>query len=172
MTEGRGSTPNTTADPPSKPKLPRCLLALRPPLAKWVPKPIHRQRAPKLRRETKGDIRPYCTLKKCRGKFSRTYSPASQCPCRHQRWTPFAAPVGRSSLTDLTEPASILLTNWHQGLACPYNSPSCQEEKSQLKAGVGLVAAVAAGSSGWAKRTSWNLYCHRQTSITLSLLEL
>ena len=62
MTEGRGTTPNTAADPPSKPKLPRCLLGLRPPLAKWVPKPIHRQRAPKLRREPKGDIRPYCTF--------------------------------------------------------------------------------------------------------------
>ena len=53
---------------------------------------------------------------------------------------------GRSSLTDLTGPTSILFTNWHQkGLACPYSSPNCQEEKAQLKAGVRLVAAVAGG---------------------------
>ena len=32
-------------------QIPRCLLGLRPPLTEWVPKPIHRQRAPKLRRE-------------------------------------------------------------------------------------------------------------------------
>ena len=34
-------------------------------------------------------------LKKCRGRFSRTYS-----PCRHQRWTPLAPPHRRSSLAD------------------------------------------------------------------------
>ena len=31
-------------------------------------------------------------FQQCRGRFSRTYSPASQCPCRHQRWTPLAPP--------------------------------------------------------------------------------
>ena len=155
MTEGRGTNPNTTADPPSKPKLPRCLLGLRPPLAKWVPKPLHRQRAPKLRRETKratsGRTAPF---KKCRGRFSRTYSPASQCPCRHQRWTPFAPPEGRSSLTDLTGPASILLTNWHKRRGLPLQLSELPRGESQLKAGVRLVAAAAGGSSGWAKRTS------------------
>ena len=33
MTAGRGTNPYIPADPPSKPKLPRCLLKLRPPLA-------------------------------------------------------------------------------------------------------------------------------------------
>ena len=89
-------------------------------LAKWVPKPIHRQRAPKLRREAKGANSGHTApFKKCRGRFSRTYSPASQCPCRHQRWTPLAPPEGRSSLTDLTGPTSILLTNWHQRPGLP-----------------------------------------------------
>ena len=46
-------------------------------------------------------------FQQCRGRFSRTYSPASQCPCRHQRWTPLAPPERHSSLTDLSGTSSI-----------------------------------------------------------------
>ena len=61
----------------------KCLLGLRPPLAKWVPKPIQRQRAPKLRRDPEGGQLDFTApFKKRRGRFSRTYSPVSQCPCR------------------------------------------------------------------------------------------
>ena len=73
--------------------------------------------------------------------------------------------AGTSSLTDLTGPTSILLTNWQQRPGLPLN---CQEEKAQLKAGVRLVAAAAGGSSSWAKRTSWDLHYHRQTRMALS----
>ena len=110
-------------------QIPRCLLGLRPPLTEWVPKPIHRQRAPKLRREpTWGEVRPYSTLQEVQRQVFSLLSPASQRPCRHQRWTPLAPPERQSSLTNLSGTASIPKTGI-KGLACPYGSPNCQEEK-------------------------------------------
>ena len=101
-------------------QIPRCLLGLQPPLTEWVPKPIHRQRAPKLRRQpTSGRTGRTIPFKKCRGRFSRSYSPASQCPRRHQRRTPLAPPDCHSSLTDLSATTSIHLTNWHQRPGLP-----------------------------------------------------
>ena len=58
-------------------------------------------------------------FQQCRGRFSRSYSPASQCPRRRQRWTPLAPPERRSSLIDLTGTASNYLSGI-KGLACPY----------------------------------------------------
>ena len=73
-------------------------------------------RAPKLSKGAKGLTIPF---KKCRGRFSRTYSPASQCPCRHQRWTPLALPDWHSSLPDFSGTTSIQLSNWHQRPGLP-----------------------------------------------------
>ena len=48
--QGRGHTQTCQPILPQT-QIPRCLLGLRPPLTEWVPKPINRQRAPKLCRE-------------------------------------------------------------------------------------------------------------------------
>ena len=56
---------------------------------------------PKLRRDPEGAKLGFTApFRKCRGRFSRTYSPVSRRPCRHQRWTPLAPLEGRSSLTE------------------------------------------------------------------------
>ena len=136
MIAGQGTNPYIPADPPSKPKLPRCFWGLRPPLAKWV----RAQNCGGNPKKAKtGRTAPF---QQCRGRFSRTYSPASQCPCRHQRWTPLAPPERHSSLTDFSGTTSIPI-NWHQRPGLPLWLSECQEEKAQLKAGVRLVAAVA-----------------------------
>ena len=107
-------------------------------------------------------------FRKCRGRFSRTYSPASQCPCRHQRWTPLAPPDWHSSLTDLSGTTSILQTNWHHGLPLRLSELPRGEGSTQGRS----EAICCGGSTSWAKRTSWDLPCHRQTCITLSFRKL
>ena len=99
-------------------------------LAKLGAKTYTQTEGSKLRKEPKGGTKTGLTVpfQQCRGRFSRSYSPASQCPCRHQRWTPLAPPERHSSLIDLTGTASNYLTGI-KGLACPYGSPKCQEEK-------------------------------------------
>ena len=139
---GRGTHPNTPADPPSKPKLPRCLLGLRPPLTKWVPKPIHRRRA---RRQ--GKNRPYSILPTVqRQAFSHLLTSL-----------PMPMPAPALDTVSTTRPAHLSNSPFRnyqhsyptgtKGLACPYGSPKCQEEKAQLKARVRQVAAVAGGST-------------------------
>ena len=69
---------------------------------------------PKLQREPKGgDNRPYCTLSRSAeaGFLALTHLPPNATVC--------TTTEGRSSLTDLTGPASILLTNWHQRPGLP-----------------------------------------------------
>ena len=139
-------------------------MGLRPPLAKWVPKPIQRQRAPKLRRKMKGGAKLGLTapFRKCRGGFSRSYSSASQCPCRHQRWTPLAPPEGRSSLDDHAGPSILFLTYWPQRPGLPLRLSETAKRRISTQGRSRLVAAVAGGSANWAKSTSWALHYHRQ----------
>ena len=70
--------------------------------------------------------KPYCTLLTVQ---RQVFSLLLTClPFRHQRWTPLAPPERHSSLIDLTGTASNYLSGI-KGLACPYGSPKCQEEK-------------------------------------------
>ena len=93
-------------------------------------------------------------FKKCRGRFSRTYSSASQCPCRHQRWTPLAPPEGRSSLTDIAGPIILVLTYWPQRPGPPLRFAETAKRRTSTQGRSRLVAAVAGGTANWAKCTS------------------
>ena len=101
MTAGPGSSPTHYSRSSLKTLITKVPLGTAATFGKVDAKTYTEQRAPKLRRDPEGGQLGYTApFKKCRGRFSRTYSPVSRCPCRHQRWTPLAPPEGRSSLTD------------------------------------------------------------------------
>ena len=150
---------------PILPQNPNC----RSPLAKWVPKPIQRHRAPKLRRDPEGGQLGFTApFKKCRCRFSRTYSPVSRRPCRHQRWTPLAPLEGRSSLTDTKDlPTFPNLLASRPGLPLRLSVTAKRRISTQHRSRL-----VAAWQGYRTLGEAHQLRPHRQALITLSFREL
>ena len=108
-----------------------------------------------------------CTLQEV---FSRTYSPDSQCPCRHQRWTLLAPPEGRSSLTDTQDlPSFPYLLATRPGLPLLLSVTAKRRNSTQ---GRSRLVAAWQGFRTLGKSTSWDLHYHLQAHITLSFCEL